>query len=126
MSIKLETAGSFSKTETFLAKVTPKYLFSDLDAFGKQGAQALANNTPKDTGKTAKSWEYRIIQKPGEVVIEWYNTNDNAGTNVAILIQYGHGTKSGSYIQGIDYINPAIKPIFDEISNNVWKKVTLA
>ena len=98
-------------------------IFSGLDRYGQEGVDALANATPKESGETANSWRYRIIRKRGFVTIEWYNTHVNDGANIAVLIQYGHGTGTGGYVQGIDYINPSIRPVFDRIADEIWKKV---
>lgn len=97
-------------------------MYADFDRYGREGVAALSKATPVETSLTANSWEYRVIKgkRPG---IEWYNTNVVNGTSVAILIQYGHGTGTGGYVQGRNYINPAIRPIFDQIVANVRKKV---
>lgn len=120
--IGITSRGDFSKTEGFLAKILRGDIFRDLNNYGQQGVEALSRATPVDTGKTAMSWNYRVIRgrRPG---IEWFNTNTENGTSVAILIQYGHGTGTGGYVQGRDFINPAIRPIFDRIADDVWKKV---
>jgi hypothetical protein len=117
-------SGDFSNTERFLKNVANDSFFANLDSYGKAGVQALADNTPRDSGKTAQSWGYKVIRSRTNPGIEWYNTNVNDGTSVAILIQYGHATKSGGYISGRDYINPVIRPIFDKIAADIWKKVT--
>jgi hypothetical protein len=88
------------------------------------GVDALAKATPSESGLTAKSWGYRIYRNRNSTGIEWYNSNENNGVNIAILLQYGHGTGTGGYVSGQDYINPAIRPIFDRIAEDVWKKVT--
>lgn len=124
MGFGFKNSGSFNNLELFFKRVSGNQLFSDLQRFGQMGVNALAKATPIDTGKTTRSWEYRIVQARGKVGVEWFNTHENNGANIAILIQYGHGTGTGGYIQGVDYINPAIKPIFDQISNEIWKKVT--
>ena len=98
-------------------------IFSGLDRYGQMGVNALASATPVDTGLTAQSWKYRIVKTRGRYTIEWYNTNVHNGSNVAILIQYGHGTGTGGFVQGRDYINPATRPIFDQIADDVWRKV---
>jgi hypothetical protein len=98
-------------------------LFSGLDHYGRMGVDALARATPVDTGLTASSWAYRIRREKGRVGIEWYNTHTVSGVQVAILIQYGHGTGTGGYVSGRDYINPAMQPLFDQIADDVWKKV---
>lgn len=117
-------SGDFGNTERFLKNVANDSFFANLEAYGKAGVQALADNTPRDSGETAMSWGYKVIRSRTNPGIEWYNTNVNDGTSVAILIQYGHATKSGGYISGRDYINPVIRPIFDKIAEDIWKKVT--
>lgn len=117
-------SGDFGNTERFLKNVANDSFFANLDSYGKAGVQALADNTPRDSGETAQSWGYKVIRSRTNPGIEWYNTNVNDGTSVAILIQYGHATKSGGYISGRDYINPVIRPIFDKIAEDIWKKVT--
>lgn len=116
--------GNWEKTRAALKKLAGGDIFSDLDQYGKLGVQALSKATPMESGETARSWAYRVIRDPGRPGIEWYNTNKVAGkTSVAILIQYGHGTGTGGYVAGRDYINPAMRPIFDQIAADVWKKV---
>lgn len=92
--------------------------------YGQAGVEALASATPKDTGTTAASWTYKVV-KPflGTARIEWHNTNINKGVPIAVIIQYGHGTGSGAYVEGVDYINPAIKPVFNDIANHIWEEV---
>ena len=116
--------GDFDKTESFLNKIKNFQIMHKLDKYGKKGVDALAAATPKDTGKTANSWGYEISQGSGEITIAWTNSNVNKDVNVAVILQYGHGTKNGGYVRGIDYINPAIKPIFEDIVNDIWKEVT--
>ena len=110
--------------ESFIDRMLHGDVFSELDRYGALGVSALSRATPVDTGLTAQSWAYRIVRSRGRHTIEWYNTNTRDGLEVAILIQYGHGTGTGGYVAGRDYINPAIRPIFDQIADNVWKKVT--
>ena len=117
-------SGDFGNTERFLKNVANDSFFANLESYGQAGVQALADNTPRDSGETAQSWGYKVIRSRTNPGIEWYNTNVNDGTSVAILIQYGHATKSGGYISGRDYINPVIRPIFDKIAADIWKKVT--
>lgn len=123
--IEITTKGEWPNTLAFLKRLQKGDNFSDLDRYGRMGVEALSRATPSHhSGLTSRSWEYRIIKgtKPG---IEWYNTNIPPGGNtpVAILIQYGHGTGTGGYVQGYDYINPAARPIFDKIADEIWKKV---
>lgn len=117
--IKITSSGDFKKTLDFLDRLKRRDIYRDLDRYGRMGVDALSRATPVRTGLTANSWGYRVLpgKRPG---IEWYNTNGN----VAILIQYGHGTGTGGYVQGRDYINPAMRPIFDQIAADVWKKVS--
>ena len=104
--------GDFSKTENFLKKLTKNDIVSKLKKYGELGVQALANATPRDTGKTAESWTYRIVHTPRSIKLEWLNTNTTKeGIPIVIFIQYGHVTRSGGYVQGRDFINPAIRPI---------------
>lgn len=124
--ISFKVTGSFDNTDRFLKTMSEKDIFKTLDVFGQQGVQALANNTPQDTGTTARSWTYKIVNDKTTHSIVWSNTNVNDGVNIAIIIQYGHGTRNGAYIQGIDYINPAILPLFEQIVEGVWREVTTA
>lgn len=123
--ITFKHKGNLSKTTRFLKKVE-KLNFSDLDRFGQAGVAALSNATPVDSGLTAQSWYYQIVQKPGVVRIEFCNSHIEDGVPIAIILQYGHGTGTGGYVQGRDYINPAIQPIFDAIANDAWREVVNA
>lgn len=120
--IRITNKGNFEKANKALLKLLGGDMYTDLDRYGREGVSALAKATPVETSLTANSWAYRVIKgkNPG---IEWYNTNVVNGVSVAILIQYGHGTGTGGYVQGRNYINPAIRPIFDQIVANVRKKV---
>lgn len=122
--ISFETKGDFSKTEAFLKRIGGGDIFQTLDRFGREGVSALAAATPMDTGLTATSWDYTIVRSRGSYSIVWTNSHVNNGTPIAVLLQYGHATGTGGYVQGRDYINPAIKPIFDRIANEAWKAVT--
>lgn len=115
--------GDFSATMKFLAKVKDLEILDHLDEYGKKGAEALSLATPVDTGKTAASWGYEVRGYLGGYSIIWTNSNVNKGENIAVLIQYGHGTRNGGYVVGRDYINPALRPIFDEIAESAWKEV---
>lgn len=118
--------GDFKQTVAFLNRVSDSSYIEDvLNKYGKKGVNALKSATPKDTGETSESWTYEIrTQKNGNCSIVWSNTNTVDGVPVVILLQYGHATKSGAYIEGKDFINPAIQPIFDEIVEDVWKEVS--
>lgn len=121
--ISFRQKGDFSKLTRYLEKVKEVARIGDLDKYGRQGVAALESATPKDTGLTSKSWKYEIKQSKGSVSISFYNTNIQNGVPIAILLQYGHGTRNGGWVQGRDYINPAIQPIFDEIAKSAWKEV---
>lgn len=123
MSMGFEVSGDFSRLEKFLAKMKRGDLYRSLEAYAQQGVIALSLNTPIDSGTTASSWDYEISIKPGSVSITWTNSNINKGVPIAIILQYGHGTGTGGYVAGQDYINPAMKPIFQSIADNVWKEV---
>ena len=116
--------GDFSKTKRYLEKMKKAIRLEDLDKYGREGVAALASATPVDTGVTAKSWSYKITNKNGSVVISFHNSNIQNGVPIAVILQYGHGTNNGGWVQGRDYINPAIQPIFDKIVNNAWREVT--
>lgn len=122
--ITLEAKGDLSKTYKFLDRILKRDFYSRLEVYGQKGVAALAAATPKRTGVTSASWYYEINRNINSVEIYWKNSNVNKGVNIAVIIQYGHGTRSGAYVQGIDYINPAIKPVFNEIAENIWKEVT--
>jgi hypothetical protein len=126
MPIHITTSGSFNNTERFLGKIVKGDIFRNLEPLAQRGVAALAANTPQDTGVTAASWGYRIEVDLTGARITWFNTHVIEGVPIAIILEYGHGTGTGGYVQGRDYINPAIKPIFDDIANHVWQEVTLA
>lgn len=122
--ITVTAKGNFNKTERFLERMKNFVHIGNLDAYGREGVQALKEATPKDTGKTANSWDYHIENQNGRASIVWTNSNVNKGVPIAVIIQYGHGTRSGRFVQGIDYINPAMRPVFESIADRVWKEVT--
>ena len=122
--IRFRQKGDFSKLTSFLEKAKETVGLGDLDRFGREGVAALASATPVESGLTASSWYYTIRQERGSVAIEFNNSHVNQGVPIAIILQYGHGTGTGGWVQGIDYINPAIQPIFNEIANNAWREVT--
>lgn len=122
--ITFRQKGNFAKVNDYLASIKKPIKSSDLDRFGREGVAALASATPVDSGLTASSWYYEVIIQNGSASIQFCNSNVNKGIPIAIILQYGHGTKNGGWVQGKDYINPAIQPIFDKIANNAWKEVT--
>ena len=122
--IKFKQKGDFSKLTKFLEKTKEAVKLEDLDRFGKAGVSALASATPVETGLTANSWYYKIERDNGSATISFHNSNIQNGVPIAIILQYGHGTRNGGWVQGRDYINPSIQPIFDQIANEAWKEVT--
>jgi len=124
--ITFSSSGSFDNMENFLKKMSKNEIFKKLEPFAREGVNALASATPVDSSLTAASWDYEITNSRGSWSITWTNSNIVSGVPIAILLQYGHGTGTGGYVQGRDYINPALKPIFDKIAENVWKAVTSA
>lgn len=115
--------GSFKNTERFFTKSKQLNILRILKKYGPEGVSALAKATPKDTGLTAESWNYVCDVSRSNYSIKWYNTNENNGIVIALIIQYGHGTRNGGYVYPIDYVNPAMKPIFDKISDDIWREV---
>ena len=121
--IKFKVSGDFSKTKNSLKKLKNISELETLEKYGQLGVEALRAATPKKTGKTANSWDYEIVKEGDKASIYWTNSNINKYVNIAVILQYGHGTKQGSYVQGIDYINPAMRPVFESIANDAWKEV---
>jgi len=122
--IGVKTSGSFDNILKYLRQRTKEDSIGNLDSYGQRGVRALSAATPKNSGETANSWSYRIVREHGKVRIEWYNTHEEDGTNIAVIIQYGHGTGTGGWVEGRDYINPAMRPVFDSIISDVWKEVS--
>lgn len=122
--ISFRQKGDFSKTKRYFERAKAAARLSILDKYGREGVAALASATPTETGKTASSWFYEISHDKGSATITFSNSNINKGVPIAIILQYGHGTGTGGWVEGRDYINPAIQPIFDKIANEAWKEVT--
>ena len=122
--ISFKQKGDFSKLTSFLEKSKNAIKIGDLDKYGKEGVAALSSATPVESGLTANSWYYEIVNKHGTITLEFKNSNIQNGVPIAIILQYGHGTRNGGWVEGRDYINPAIQPIFDKITNDAWKEVT--
>lgn len=122
--ISISQKGDFSKLTGFLERMKNVIKIGDLDKYGREGVAALSAATPKESGLTANSWYYEINREKDSVSISFHNSNINKGVPIAIILQYGHGTKNGGYIEGIDYINPAIQPLFNKIADDAWKEVT--
>ena len=119
----LKQKGDFSKTESYLERIGSAIKMKELEHYGRVGVNELTKATPRNTGKTANSWSYEIKITDKSRGIYWKNSNVNNGVPIAIILQYGHGTGTGGYVQGIDYINPALKPIFEDILQKIWKEV---
>ena len=121
--ISVSSRGGFSKTEAFLRRARDLRI-QILRRYGEEGVRALSLATPKDTGETASSWYYQIKEDKTSTTIEWLNRHVEDSVPIAVILQYGHGTNGGGYVEGIDYINPAMRPLFEEIANSVWKEVS--
>lgn len=121
--VTLTTSGDLSKTKKFLNKMK-SLLFNDVfDEIGLEGVLALSSNTPKNTGRLSSSWEYKVERDSNGATITWYNTDIEGGYNVAVLVQYGHGLKGGGYVSGVDFINPALRPVFDEFGRRIEEEI---
>ena len=122
--IKFTQKGDFSKLTKYLQKHSNSHFLKKLEQYGQIGIDALREATPKDTGLTANSWLCDVHVQTNRVELDWYNTNYNNGVPIAVILQYGHGTGTGGWVEGTDYINPAMKPIFEKISEDLWKEMT--
>lgn len=122
--IRLRQKGDFSKATKYLEKAKKAAGMKDLSKYGKAGVAALSSATPVDSGLTASSWYYEIKNQNGRISIDFCNSNINDGVPIAIILQFGHGTGTGGWVQGRDYINPAIQPVFDKIADEAWREVT--
>ena len=121
--VVMKQSGSLKNFEGFLYKNRKRRLYQLLNEYGKQGVELLRDATPVDTGKTATGWDYEIEVNSQGISLYWVNNNVNEGVPIAILIQYGHATRNGSYVQGIDYINPTLRPLFESMATKLWKEV---
>ena len=122
--IQFEVKGNFGKATSHLRRLKELDFRRQLEKFGREGVAALSAGTPIDSGQTAGSWDYEITGGKDSFTISWTNSHVNQGVNIAVILQYGHGTRNGGYVQGRDYINPAMRPIFDRIAETSWKAVT--
>lgn len=122
--ISFRQKGDFSKLTKFLERAKETVYLGDLNKYGRQGVAALASATPIDSGKTASSWYYKIENTKESAKITFYNSNVQNGVSIAIILQYGHGTRNGGWVEGRDYINPAVRPIFDKIVDDAWREVS--
>ena len=121
--IRITTKGDFNNTFRFLNKMSKFQINKILEKYGQMGVEALRSATPIDSGKTAESWGYEISVRKEGATNHWTNINQNKGVYIAVILQYGHGTGTGGYVQGVDYINPAIRPVFDKIAEEAWMEV---
>lgn len=122
--IKIRHKGNFNKTEKFFNRVLKRGYLNILEKYGEMGVSALKDVTPSESGKTAESWDFGIEEGNGTVTLYWTNSNENDGVNIAILLIYGHGLQNGGYVQGIDFVNPAMRPVFKKIADECWEEVT--
>lgn len=122
--ISFRQKGDFSKLTRFLERMKAFAKLSELDRYGREGVAALESATPRDTGKTAESWSYKIKRTGDSVALKFYNSNISNGVPVAVILQYGHATGNGGYVEGIDYINPALQPIFEKIASQAYEEVS--
>lgn len=125
MTLKASSSGDFKHTMKFLKRLQNRdeEIYNELKAYGDMGLRALRNATPKDSGITAESWDFEIDRNKTTTTLIWTNSSENSGANIAILLQYGHATGTGGYVQGRDYINQATKPTFDKIESEIWAKI---
>lgn len=121
--ISFNHKGNFKKTEQFFNRALRRDYLNVLDHYGQIGVEALRNNTPTASGKTADSWNYGIEKDHHKITLYWTNSNENNGVNIAILLLYGHALQNGGYVEGIDYVTPALQPLFQEIAEKCWKEV---
>ena len=122
--VTIKCKGDYAKTNSFLEKALEVGKFGKLDQLGKKGGEALRKSTPMDSGETSNDWSYEIVRKNGRTEINFLNSNNIKGVNIAIILQYGHGTRNGGWVEGRDYINTAMQPLFDDMVDTAWKEVT--
>jgi hypothetical protein len=122
--IKFKQKGNFSRITSYFERVKEVFKVGELDKYGREGVEALRAATPVDSGKTADSWYYEIENQNGKATISFHNSNVNDNVSIAVILQYGHGTRNGGWVEGRDYINPALQPVFDKIAADAWKEVT--
>lgn len=122
--ISVSVKGDFKKTNSFLERAANLFKLGILDKYGRRGVDALRAATPVDTGETANSWYYRIVRNKRGTAIEWLNSSTNEGIPIVILLQYGHGFDGGGYYEGLDFINPAMRPVFEQIAEEAWRELT--
>ena len=119
----IHTKGNWSETKNFLKKAKSFDIEEILNKYGQYGVEALANSSPKDSGLLSESWSYILNKEDGKYILEWHNSDIEGGCSVAILVQYGHGTRGGTYVQGVDFINPAMRPLIEQMAVDIWEEV---
>lgn len=124
--IKVKVKGNFKRNEKFLKKNRDHEIMSILKKYGELGVEALANNTPIDTGIMADSWGYEVKKESSGYVLYWYNSKIQNGIEIAMILDYGHATRNGGYVEGRDFISPVLQPIFDEIAESAWREIRYA
>lgn len=124
LGIKVTNRGSFKNAEDFGRRIKARTYLRPLAKYGPIGVAALSGATPVESGRTAESWYYEVVDRPGYFAIHWYNSDVENGFHVAVMLQYGHATRNGGFVHGRDYINPAIQPIFDQMAQDMWREVT--
>lgn len=124
VSIVVHVSGNFNRSRSLLNFSASKKLMDLLSQYGQAGVEALRSSTPKDSGKTSELWSYKVMVNKNSARIDWENSHTNKGVNIALIVQLGHGTGTGGWVEGRDYINPALQPIFDEIAESVWREVS--
>ena len=122
--IKVKHKGNFKKTEGFFNRILKRDYMSVLHRYGQLGVEMLRNATPKESGITSDSWDYHVEEGPGQLSVVWTNNHENEGVNIAILIIYGHGLHNGGYVQGDDFVHPAMRPLLKTMADDVWREVT--
>lgn len=122
--VRFKQKGDFSKVTSYFERIKEVFKVGDLDKYGREGVKALRDATPRDSGETAEAWYYTIENQNGKATISFHNSNVVNGVSIAVILQYGHGTRNGGWVEGRDYINPALQPVFDEIAEKAWKEVS--
>lgn len=121
--VEFKHTGNFQKTNRFCHGLIGLHYSHLMEKYARKGVEALKEATPKDSGETAEAWSYEIVETPGRTAIYWKNSHVENGVNIAVILRYGHGTRTGGFVEGIDYISPAIRPIFEQMAEHAWKEV---
>ena len=121
--VEFKHTGNFQKTDRFCHGLIGLHYAHKMKKYAARGVEALRENTPIDSGETAKAWSYEIVEEPGRTAIYWKNSHVENGVNIAVILRYGHGTRNGGFVEGVDYISPAIRPIFEQMADEAWKEV---